>query len=120
MARIAPRRVTRGRSRSAWEGGQRGEPGDATLVAAAQIDRRAFAPLYDRDARPIYRYCFARLGTHEAAEGATAEVFLKAIAALDSYRQDAFAAWPFRIARNVAAEGVPDDLGRRDAGDPPG
>lgn len=87
-----------------WELRQSDEPGDATLVAAAQADPRAFAPLYDRYARAIYRYCHARLGVHEAAEDATAEIFLKAFSALVHYRHEAFAAWLFRIARNVTTD----------------
>ncbi|MFN8536801.1 MAG: hypothetical protein U0232_04925 [Thermomicrobiales bacterium] len=34
----------------------------------------ALGALYDRHARLIYRYCYARLGTREAAEDATTEV----------------------------------------------
>ena len=59
------------------------EPG---LIAAAQRDRRAFAPLYARYARPIYRFCYRRLGSHEAAEDATSQTFVKALAALDRYQ----------------------------------
>lgn len=106
MAWLA-RSQTRGRPpRLPWGARGPGESEDATLVAAAQIDRRAFAPLYDRYARPIYRYCYARLGTHEAAEDATADVFLKALAALGGYRHAAFAAWLFHIARNVTVDAL--------------
>lgn len=90
--------------RAAWELRLPGEPDDATLVTAAQADPHAFALLYDRYVRTIYRYCYTRLGTHEAAEDATAEVFLKAFKALKRYRHDAFAAWLFRIARNVTTD----------------
>lgn len=89
---------------AAWDARRPGESDDTTLVAAAQVDRRAFAPLYDRYARLIYRYCYARLGSHEAAEDATGEVFLKALAALERYRDQAFAAWIFRIAHNVTTD----------------
>jgi RNA polymerase sigma-70 factor (ECF subfamily) len=88
----------------AWDSERPGEPDDATLVAAAQADRRAFGSLYDRYARVIYRYCHARLGTHEAAEDATAEVFTKALAALSRYRHQTFAGWLFRIAQHVTAD----------------
>lgn len=88
----------------AREGEQPGEPDDATLVAAAQADRRAFGALYDRHARTIYRFCYTRLGSHEAAEDATAEVFIKAMAALDRYQHQTFIGWLIRIAQNVTTD----------------
>ena len=75
--------------------------GDAALVAPAVRDRRAFAPLYARYAEPVYRYCYRRLGTKEAAEDATSVVFTKALAALPTFRGGSFAAWLFTIAHNV-------------------
>jgi RNA polymerase sigma-70 factor (ECF subfamily) len=77
---------------------------DGTLIAAAQRDRRAFAPLYQRYVGPIYRYCFARLEDREAAEDATGEVFMKALSALPNYREGAFVAWLFRVAHNVVID----------------
>jgi RNA polymerase sigma-70 factor (ECF subfamily) len=59
---------------------------ESDLIAAAQRDRRAFAPLYARYALPIYRYCYRRLGNHEAAEDATSQTFVKALDALDRFR----------------------------------
>jgi RNA polymerase sigma-70 factor, ECF subfamily len=78
--------------------------GDEPLVAAAQADPRAFAPLYERYCERIYRYCYFRLGSSTAAEDATSEVFLKAMAALPRYRPGVFAAWLYTIARNVVAD----------------
>lgn len=66
-------------------------PNDATLVAAAQADSQAFAPLYARYLQPIYRYCYRRLGTCVMAEDATSEVFVKALAGLPRYRGAPFA-----------------------------
>lgn len=80
------------------------EADDERLAATARADLRAFAPLYARYAGPIYRYCSARLGSREAAEDATSEVFTKALAALDRYREGVFAAWLFRIAHNVTSD----------------
>lgn len=92
--------------REHWE---RAEPleediDDALLVAAARANPRAFAPLYRRYIGPIYGYCHLRLGSREAAEDATSEVFLKALAGLEGYRDGAFAAWLYRIARNVVVD----------------
>jgi RNA polymerase sigma-70 factor (ECF subfamily) len=77
---------------------------DDALVDRARRDRRAFAPLYDRYAEPVYRYCFRRLGNHEAAADATSQTFLKALAALPSYRQGTFRGWLFTIAANVVTD----------------
>ncbi len=77
------------------------EQDDKELVAAAQVDPCAFGPLYERYVGPIYRYCYIRLGDHEAAEDATSEVFTKALAGLNGYRDGVFIAWLFRIASNV-------------------
>lgn len=81
------------------------EPDDGKLAAAAQTNPQAFAGLYDRYIGLIYRYCHVRLGSHEAAEDATSETFLKALAALDRYRHRSFSAWLFRIAQNVIIDG---------------
>jgi RNA polymerase sigma-70 factor (ECF subfamily) len=81
---------------------------DATHVAAARADRQAFRPLYERYVRQIHGYCYLRLGSREAAEDATSEVFLKALAGLEGYRGGIFAGWLFRIAQHVVA-----DIGRR-------
>ncbi len=90
---------------------QRGRPpededahDDAALVAAARADPQAFAPLYTRYGRLVYRYCCLRLESHAAAEDATSEVFLKALAGLPSCREGTFAAWLFQIAHNVVQD----------------
>lgn len=80
------------------------EPDDATLVAAAQRDRQAFAPLYRRYVDSVYRYCYRRLGNREAAEDATSLIFAKALAALPRYRDRSFRSWLFTIAHNVIAD----------------
>lgn len=77
---------------------------ESVLVAAAQQDRRSFAPLYARYALPIYRYCYRRLGNHEAAEDATSQTFVKALDALDRFRGDTFRAWLFTIADRVVID----------------
>jgi hypothetical protein len=70
-------------------------PDDAALVAAARVDPTAFAPLYARYLPPVYRYCYRRLGTSAAAEDATSEVFVKALAALPRFRAGSFRSWLF-------------------------
>lgn len=80
------------------------EADEAALVAAARDDPAAFTALYHRYFRPVYRYCYLRLGSHEAAEDATSDTFLKALAGLDKYRNQSFAAWLFRIAHNTVVD----------------
>lgn len=78
---------------------------DADLVACAQRDPTAFAGLYRRYVGPVHAYCWRRLGSREAAEDATSQIFLKALAALPSYRGDrTFRAWLFTIAHNVVVD----------------
>ncbi len=79
---------------------------DAALVAAAKRERSAFAPLYQRYADPVYRHCLRRLGSKEAAEDATAQVFMKALAALPTYREESpsFRSWLFAVAHNVLVD----------------
>lgn len=77
---------------------------ERAIVAAAQVDRSAFAPLYRRYVGPVYRYCHARLGSREAAEDATGEIFAKVLAALPRYRERVFVAWLFTIAHNVVID----------------
>ena len=78
---------------------------DAVLVARAKADPASFAPLYRRYVTAVYRYCYHRLGSAEAAEDATSDVFLKALAALPRRRDDqSFRSWLFAIAHNVVAD----------------
>ena len=79
-------------------------PDDAVLVAAAQVNPTAFAPLYARYLPPVYRYCYRRLGTSAAAEDATSEVFVKALAAMPRYRAGSFRSWLFTIAHHVTTD----------------
>lgn len=77
---------------------------EGELVARAQRDRAAFGPLYDRYAEPVYRYCYRRLGSHEAAADATSQTFVQALAALPRYRAGSFRGWLFTIAANVVTD----------------
>jgi len=75
------------------------------LIRAAQKgDRDAFARLYEVHVERVYRYLLGRLGQSADAEDVTAEVFVRAMRALPSYRAKGrpFIAWLFRIAHNQA------------------
>lgn len=77
---------------------------EAALVVAAQADPREFTRLYELYVGPIYRYCFVRLGSREAAEDATSEVFMKALGGLDCFHGGLFSAWLFKIAQNTVID----------------
>lgn len=89
-------------SKSEADGNQ--PPDDAALVAAARANPRAFTLLYERYLQRIYRYCLLRLGSAGAAEDATSEIFLKALANIDRQSSGSFAAWLFRIAQRVVID----------------
>lgn len=68
------------------------------------LDRQAFAALYRDYFDPIYRYCYARLGSQERAEDAAHQVFVRALGAFDRYQDVGRAReWLFVIAHNVVA-----------------
>ncbi|MFQ5860632.1 MAG: RNA polymerase sigma factor [Dehalococcoidia bacterium] len=75
------------------------------LVRAAQRgDQEAFARLYEGNADRVYNYLLGRMAQPADAEDITAEVFLRAMKALSSYKPKGvpFVAWLFRIAHNQA------------------
>ena len=77
------------------------------LVAAARRgDEVAFARLYRHFAERVFRFCLFRAGRPSDAEDLTQQVFLHVIEALPRYedRGTPFAAWLFRIARNVTID----------------
>jgi RNA polymerase sigma-70 factor (ECF subfamily) len=81
---------------------------DASLVLRSQSDPEAFGLLYDRYCDRIYGYVYRRLRDREAAEDVTAEIFIKALKAIDTYRPEIapFAAWLYRIAGNAVIDHV--------------
>jgi RNA polymerase sigma-70 factor (ECF subfamily) len=83
------------------------EPWVAPLVMSARDgNERAFRRLYGEFAPRVYRFCRFRV-THAAdAEDLTQQTFLKAVQALPRYEDRGlpFAAWLFRIARNVVID----------------
>lgn len=78
---------------------------EAALVSAAQRDPAAFAGLYRRYVKPVYRYLYSRAGSPADAEDLTEQAFLEALEGLGRYRQQGpFAAWLFTIARRRAID----------------
>ena len=85
------------------------EDPDARLVDWARRDPQAFTALYDRYFGAVYGYCLSQLGHPQAAEDATSQTFLKALAALPSYREAGrFRSWLFTIAHNAALDAIRD------------
>jgi RNA polymerase sigma-70 factor (ECF subfamily) len=71
----------------------------------AKQDRQAFAALYRAYVEPVYRFCYHRLNSREAAEDATSEVFMKALASLHTHQSNrSFRSWLFAIAHNVVVD----------------
>src|SRR5687768_1694575 len=76
------------------------------LVARAKSgDREAYTVLYRRYLEEVFRFALVRLGSREAAEDATQMIFVRALAALPSCRENAaFVGWLFAIARSVVGD----------------
>ena len=75
---------------------------DATLVRAAQKDRRAFSQLYEKYYEQIFLFIYKRMESDAACGDVCSQVFLKALANLHRYedRGFPFSSWLYRIAIN--------------------
>src|SRR5438034_8876534 len=78
--------------------------GDERLVQmAAAGSERAFAAIYERHARSLYRYCRSILHHDQDAQDALQAAMTRALAALSRGAPDApLRPWLFRIAHNEA------------------
>ena len=83
-----------------------GDDEEPALVDAARSDPAAFVELHARYEACVWRYLRARTATEEDAADLTQQTFLQALDGLPRYRERglSFAAWLFRIARNVATD----------------
>jgi RNA polymerase sigma factor (sigma-70 family) len=96
---------------------------DASLIGSSVAQPQAFARLFDRHARAIWRYACRRAGA-VAADEIVSETFLRAFArraGYDTARADA-RPWLYGIATNVLREQARDDARqhREIGGDEPG
>jgi RNA polymerase sigma-70 factor (ECF subfamily) len=75
------------------------------LIEAAQRDRAAFAPLYERYVDQIFAYANTLTRNRELAEDVTAATFAKAIEDLPRFewRGVPYSAWLYRVAANLVA-----------------
>ena len=81
------------------------EYNEERVIRAAQAgDREAFALLYEAHVDRVYHYLLRRMGQPADAEDVTAEVFIRAMKALESFeiRGAPFVAWLLRIANSMA------------------
>lgn len=75
------------------------------LILAAQRDRAAFAPLYERYVDQIFAYAHTLTRNRELAEDVTAATFAKAIEDIPRFewRGVPYSAWLYRVAANLVA-----------------
>jgi RNA polymerase sigma-70 factor (ECF subfamily) len=75
------------------------------------LDAAAWQELFEQYHRKMYSFAYVRTGDLNAAEEIASEVFAAAVAGIGRYRPTGapFAAWLYRIARNITA----DHLDRR-------
>jgi RNA polymerase sigma-70 factor (ECF subfamily) len=88
---------------------------EAALIERAKTEREAFGRLYERYVDRIYNYVYYRTGNSHDAEDLTARIFYRAIRHIGSYedRGAPFAAWLYRIARNMVANWYRDNKSDR-------
>lgn len=76
-------------------------------IQAAKRDPIAFAPIYERHATQVYRYCFRQTGDPDLANDLTAKIFVRALEKLHQYRPQGgatFRSWLFTIARSIITD----------------
>lgn len=78
---------------------------DEDLAARAQSDADAFGELYERYVQRIHGFIRTRVNHRATAEDLTAEVFFKALRAIDQYQPGRpFRPWLFQIAINTVTD----------------
>ena len=72
------------------------------LIAQAQKDPQAFAPLYEHFVDRIYGYIYRRIGDQALTQDITSATFENALRKIHKYRWQgtSFVTWLYRIARN--------------------
>jgi RNA polymerase sigma-70 factor (ECF subfamily) len=78
-------------------------PAVSTLGAESQPRANGTADaVYRAHARAIYGFIYVKVGSREAAEDLTSEVFLRAVSHLDPTREErSILAWLYRVATNL-------------------
>ena len=79
------------------------DPDALLMVEAQKGDKASFEALLRKYFSRIFNFLYRALGSREAAEDLTQEVFIRVYRALPSYRHEAkFQTWLYVIARNLA------------------
>jgi RNA polymerase sigma-70 factor (ECF subfamily) len=88
---------------------------ESALIEQAKTDREAFGRLYELYVDRIYNYVYYRTGNSHDAEDLTARIFYRAIRHIGNYQDQGapFAAWLYRIARNMIANWYRDNKSDR-------
>lgn len=77
---------------------------DIQLAQRSRFDSDAFAELYQRYVKRVYRYHMAHVGNIKDAEDLTSQTFIAALESIGSFRgTGSFTAWIFGIAANKKA-----------------
>jgi RNA polymerase sigma-70 factor (ECF subfamily) len=80
---------------------------DRSAVEASRLDPRAFEALYRKYVAQVYSFALYELRDPHAAEDMTAQVFLRALDGLQTFREhsdppgSSFRVWLFQICRNT-------------------
>ena len=74
---------------------------EVAQLQLAQSDLHHFEPIYRRYHRPVFAFCYRRLGDIDLAADATGQTFIRALAGIHGFRSGSVAAWLFTIARNT-------------------
>lgn len=100
---------------------------DDAIVKEAIDNANAFAPLYWRYSKRVFRYVYSRVENQKDAEDITSQVFTDALSALPRYRsRGRFAGWLFTFAyrrcadfhRRPIIEKLPENISAKESGDP--
>lgn len=80
----------------------RADEGASLAARLRALDQDAWALLYDEHQPRIWRYCYARTGSRDAADDLAAQVFAEALQSIHRYRYRGkpILAWLYRIASN--------------------
>lgn len=79
---------------------------EVLIKRAKRGDKKAAAELYDRNYETVFHYISYRVGSRSTAEDLTADVFVRMLENIDTYkrRDRPLVAWLYTIARNLVID----------------
>src|SRR3546814_8710047 len=83
-------------------------------VCSSDLNRTAFATLYNDNRQRVYRYFQYRVRNRQLAEDLTQEVFVRALRRVSAFtfQGSNFEAWLVTIARNLYFDHLKSEIGR--------